>query len=245
MEIMTIVNEAKRGCGYRKEGGLYMMSGLANADCGKLPLELTVCPTYGHGIKPARGFTWVNGEKLFEGVECNFDGAHKRPTGASCPGCVLDHPPEKMGLVWIGSKHYPTVEDFLREAREQGVSRRIPAVPKEFEIGETWVLFAHREASTKYCSHPKIREKIGSGEPKGGWTLTDEEVASCPDCKGTGHIDAAGIVGCFLPDRIEYAVAKKDKQKKLKALVKRGIKLVKLVRTEVEDPQMEMSYPGA
>jgi len=241
LEIETIENERERGCGYRKDGGLYMMSGKANASCGKLPLELTVCPCCNQGIKPARGFTWINGKKLFEGVECKHN-----PLDHCCLFCplgdlnIVNH--ERMGLIWIGSKHYPRVEDFLKEAREQGVSRRIPAVPKEFVVGETWVLFAHREASTKYCSHPKVREELN---PPGLATLTDEEVAGCPDCKGTGRIDTPAIVGCFLPDRIEYTVAKKDKQKKLKALVKRGIKLVKLVRTEVEDPQMEMSYPGA
>lgn len=216
LEITTIRNEAKRGCGYRKEGGLYMMSGHASGSCGKLPFQLKVCPCCGQGIKPARGFTWIDAQQLFSGVECNHGGC------MTCPladGHLEDHP--RMGLVWIGSRHYPTVQDFLAEARAQGVSRRIPAIPKEFEIGETWVLFAHREGMRVTCP-----DCNGNGGPD------PLEGETCETCKGNGRVDAPAIVGCFKPDRIEYVVAKKDTKRKLKRLINRGVKLVKLERDE-------------
>jgi hypothetical protein len=47
------------------------------------------------------------------------------------------------GLLWIGTQFYPTIETFDAEARAMGVSRRITTVPRDFKIGETWILFAH------------------------------------------------------------------------------------------------------
>ena len=46
--------EGKRGCGFRKPGGLYMVSAVS-APCGKLPTPLDICPTWGifHAFKPS------------------------------------------------------------------------------------------------------------------------------------------------------------------------------------------------
>jgi hypothetical protein len=65
-----------------------------------------------------------------------------------CASCPLNpkREPERMGLLWIGEAFYKTPEDWTREAVQQGVSRRIAAVPKEFVLGRTWVLMAHRKA---------------------------------------------------------------------------------------------------
>ena len=40
----------------------------------------------------------------------------------------------------------------MREASKMGVSRRITAVPRDFVVGETWVLLGHRKAIEKACS---------------------------------------------------------------------------------------------
>lgn len=37
--------EGARGCGYRKAGGIYLVSGGIPRPCGKLPIPLTTCPT--------------------------------------------------------------------------------------------------------------------------------------------------------------------------------------------------------
>jgi hypothetical protein len=50
-----------------------------------------------------------------------------------------------MGLLWIGEKFYATPGEFLKEGAAQGFSRRLPMIPKDFELGKTWVLFAHRK----------------------------------------------------------------------------------------------------
>jgi hypothetical protein len=58
----------------------------------------------------------------------------------------------KWGLLWVGSKFYPSTSDFNTEAREMGISRRITMVPRGFRIGETWVALAHRKASVNLTS---------------------------------------------------------------------------------------------
>jgi hypothetical protein len=59
--------EAKRGCGHRKVGGLYLVSGDTFVYCDRLPFKLDVCPCCGGGIKQARGTTWIQPLDLFEG----------------------------------------------------------------------------------------------------------------------------------------------------------------------------------
>jgi hypothetical protein len=138
--VRTIYNEAKRGCGYRQPGGLYLMSDGPTAPCGGLPVPLEVCPTCHHGIHFSRSFTWIRPRELFTDLHC----AH-----AHCGLCSVSHPPEKAGLLFIGAQFYPTPADWTLEALQQGVSRRIPALPKDFKIGETWVFVAHRKAIRK------------------------------------------------------------------------------------------------
>lgn len=133
---IRISYENKRGCGYRKGGGLYLVSGNFFGICGKLPVKLDVCPCCGEGIKPARGWTWVSDE-LFKNLACDSD-----PCKNCTPfnGTVL-----RMGLIWIGEKFYSTPEEFMREGIAQGISRRISAVPRDFKVGETWVVLGHRK----------------------------------------------------------------------------------------------------
>lgn len=135
--------EPRRGCGYRKVGGLYLVGGGMAAPCGKLPLPLSVCPACGGGIKPSRGFTWVNPSLLFLSGPCgDSDGGWGRCN--MCPLLIPSGMGSSAGLLWCGERFYPTPEHFELEARTMGVSRRINCVPRGFEIGKTWVLMAHR-----------------------------------------------------------------------------------------------------
>lgn len=213
MNIRTIANETRRGCGYRKPGGLYLVAGRSKDPCGKLPLPLETCPVCGGGIHPARGWTWINARRLFEGVECILK-ALIMPANYSC---ILDKPPEKTGLLWIGEKFYKTPADYLKEGIEQGICRRISVIPHDFKLGSTWVLFAHRKTVECLTCHT-----VGK--------LNNEALDPCPDCKGKGYIP--GIFGCFLPQRIEYIVKDDDDEEKLQRLEDRGITLIRLIRTD-------------
>lgn len=130
--------EKVRGCGYRKPGGMYLVSDGIGSPCCKLPLELTVCPCCNAGIKQARGFTWVS-TSLFAGP-C---------TGAKPLLCPMSIQDTKVGLMWVGEKFYPTPEDFTNEAAEMGVSKRIAQIPNDFVVGKTWIYLAHPKAVVK------------------------------------------------------------------------------------------------
>lgn len=150
MSAIPVRYDRQRGCGWRKEGGLYLVAAGLSQPCGKLPLPLDVCPTCHAGIKPTRGWTWVDGEALTVPRIC----ANALP-GGSCQ-CPLAARLGRVGLLWIGEQFYPTPAHWIHEAQTQGVSRRISAVPKEFKVGETWVFVAHRKV---------IRQSDGTHTP--------------------------------------------------------------------------------
>ena len=186
--MKVITDEPERLCGYRKPG-LYMISDGIGTPCGKLPLPLEKCPTGSGGIKFARGWTWIGPQELFTTSECGRI--------ADCVACPAAYPPTRAGLLWVGKAAYNTPSAFTREALELGVSRRIPAVPRGFEVGETWVFVAHVEA---------VRNGQEEAKP--------------------------GIFHAFMPSRIEYVTTGSETEEELNALEKRGLSLVKLVRTE-------------
>jgi len=132
--------EPKRGCGYRKVGGIYLVADGPGVPCGRLPIPLTLCPTCGAGIKQTRGWTWVDLPPLVEaaGLQC-------QASLEVCFVCPLRDPRKigRAGLLWIGEQFYPTPDHFTFEAATLGISRRIKAVPPGFKVGETWVLLAH------------------------------------------------------------------------------------------------------
>lgn len=204
MNIKTITNEPRRGCGFRKEGGLYLVSGGLMMPCGGLPVPLEVCPVCHSGIHPTRGWTWIQAAVLFKAAEIREDCGSE-----SCRWCPVSHPPERAGLLWVGEKFYPTTEEFTKESAAQGVSRRVSAIPNDFEIGKTWVYFAHRKAvhvSTPLPSEP------------GTVAWTDDYVP--------------GIFHAFRPTAIEYIVKPDDDEEKLQRLEDRGITLIRLIRTD-------------
>lgn len=130
--------EQERGCGFRKPGGKYLVGGGPAAPCGKLPLPLGLCPTCRHGIKFARGWTWLDPRPLLDPLTCDAGEAH-------CLTCPMRRPPEKVGLLWVGEKFYATPEVFIEEAQRLGISRRIASVPRDLKVGQTWVWLAHRK----------------------------------------------------------------------------------------------------
>lgn len=158
--------EAKRGCGYRKVGGLYLVADSGGMPCCKMPLALNVCPCCGGGIKQARGWTWIDAGKMFGGTQCTI--------ADTLPGCPAADPANlgKVGLIWIGESFYPTPADFMREAATMGVSRRLSAVPRNFKAGETWVMFAHPKAIQK------SRHVANEGD---GWVIMRPDGEREPD----------------------------------------------------------------
>jgi hypothetical protein len=227
--------DSKRGCGWRQEGGLYLVSGGEAVACGKLPVPLTICPTCSGGIHFARSWTWVDGDALAATKICS--GARH----AECSGCLLASATEskqgtsigRAGLLWIGEKFYKTPADWMREAENLGVSRRIPAVPREFVLGKTVVLVAHNRAIKARCEECKGR----------GFTLvqaTENDLPVGPpqknpcaneDCED-GFVFSAGIFSAFVPSAVEYVTKGSETTEELEAIVKRGITPIKVIRNE-------------
>jgi hypothetical protein len=148
--------ESKRGCGFRKEGGLYVVGGRLAKPCYKLPIELTVCPCCGAGIKQARAMSFVSG-LLIKEAKC--------AQASKCSiGCQDFFNQDEYGLMWVGEKFYPTPSDFMNEGRVQGISKRIAQIPKKLVVGKTVVLLAHPKAITIITPEDKenpIKHKKG------------------------------------------------------------------------------------
>lgn len=152
--------EAKRGCGYRKVGGLYLVGSGGGISCDRLPIPLEVCACCGQGIKATRGWTWVDIAGLVGGDHkvastTVFNETSTGPADVPChcfDNCPLCHNVANMGkggLLWVGAQFYPSIAHFEMEVVAQGVSRRITTLPRNFELGKTWVLLAHPKGIVK------------------------------------------------------------------------------------------------
>jgi len=130
--------EQRRGCGWRKVGGIYLVGEGLAMECGRLPFALHVCPVCKAGVKFSRGWTWLDWKNYagdcLQGCAC-----HNR----NCAVCLPRF--DQYGLMWVGEKHY-SPESFVIEALQMGVSKRIASIPRGFKVGESWVLLAHKKA---------------------------------------------------------------------------------------------------
>ena len=149
--------EHKRACGYRKPSadglGLYLIGSANFEPCERLPFALETCSCCGGGIKASRGYTWINPGRIFDPF---LSPCCSEYFGAKIEGLEHDHARcylcnaatvagERGGLIWIGEKYYKSAGDFMAEAAAMGISRKIGAMPQDFEIGKTVVYLAHRK----------------------------------------------------------------------------------------------------
>ena len=205
---VTVSVEGKRGCGFRKAGGLYLVAPQLSNPCGKLPIILQRCPTCGEGISFSRAPRWVEPQKLIEAGPCAID------QQGSCNDCPAGRPTilgDRALLIWIGEKHYATPAEFSKEACEVGVSRRVKSVPRNFVVGTTWVLLAHPKVRREDCHCMNKSETA---------IITDPD---CPDCDGDGFVDLGGIFTVFRPRAVEYVCRGDETEEELEKIVKRGL----------------------
>ena len=205
--------EQKRGCGYRKVGGLYLVGSGIGVPCDRLPFALTVCTCCGQGVKQALGFTWIDVAKF-------FNGPHLLPVGigsvappeklwncycngSKCPLCFHPETLGKAGLLWIGEKFYKTPDLFVKEGINLGFSRRIKAIPHGFKVGETWIMLAHSKTIS-------VTETIQTADGS-------QDVTSFKP----------GIFYVWLPQRLERIRTESERDSKdVQADAKRGIQAV-------------------
>lgn len=220
--------EPARGCGYRKPGGLYLVSGPHSGGCCRLPIPLTVCPTCNAGIKPTRGFQWISGELFTTGgvASCPMLDSPGKIWSSPCP---MSQPPEKLGLMWVGEKYYPSAAHFVQEARTQGISKRLAALPLDLVIGQTWVALAHRCAIVDYSEGPQA------------WVDEHGEAH-------TGIKYLPGIFMFFRPQAVEYVVKPVEDPAQLERMQDRGVSLVRVVKdidaqTELDLDDQDLDEP--
>ncbi|MBN1286260.1 MAG: hypothetical protein JXB47_12750 [Anaerolineae bacterium] len=206
---IRVVSEGGRGCGHRKPGGLYLRLDGGGRGCGKLPVPLSVCPCCGEGIRPSRAPRLLQAPwRLWQDLACGHKDCFTCPLADGVQiGAAL--------LVWVGEKHYPDPASFNREAAVMGISRRINAVPKGFEVGKTWVLLAHRKAI-------QMQPVDTDGLPGvfGQVRFTGEPVYE------------PGIFRLFKPDRIEIVVTGDEPDHVIEDYLARGLTPVLIRRAE-------------
>jgi hypothetical protein len=179
----------------------------------------------------------LEGDHMIERVHFDKEAYESRDTGEK--GVALPepcgendilclNPPERAGLMWVGSKFY-TPGSFMKEALEVGASKRINAIPKGFVVGETWVILAHRQAAMKIFDRHEF-DKKGNCEYCGQAELDilGRNGSSLPQCKRK----MPGIFSAFKPDRIEKLVDDDTPQEEIEQLEKRGITVIKVPKND-------------
>lgn len=222
--------EAERGCGFRKAGGLYLVSDGLGEPCERLPVPIVPCPTCGSKIEFSRSFQWVKTEHALAGAKGCIDDPKHCPR---CPVCYPDpnlkqaEPPDRVGLMWVGETFYATPREWNAEAAKLGVSKRIPAVPKELVVGKTWVFVAHLKAIERECE--ACHGAGGIATPPGRMV--------CETCKGDGKLYTPAVFHAFRPLRVELIVTPSmKKQRWVKDLEKKHGADLKLVEVPEDDP---------
>lgn len=202
-----MAQEEIRGCGYRKVGGLYLCGEYISIPCDRLPYPLDVCPVCGGGIKVSRGFTKINPLRLF--------GYHQPCSDKIRPCFVCDPKDEPAFIMGVGERYYKTPGDFMLEARKLGVSKRIPFIPKELELGKTVV----------YLAHPKACEVRESVALQKAMAIADSSKTNQERLIDSERIEyRLGIFSAFIPHRVEKLIWEHDATaEELESLEKRGI----------------------
>lgn len=185
-------------------------------------------------MKQSRAWTWVKPRELLANAPKCTSGGFDPQVGYWCRSCPLSpvNLPETAGLLWVGEKFYPTAEEFMFEANRLGVSRRIPAIPRNFKLGQTWVLIAHPKAVHLSPSDPRV-----TAEELEELRAANVKLAEAGEPQRYA-IERPGIITMFKPRAIEKIVT--DSQAKdevaMVALREKGITPV-AVRDDDKDHQ--------
>ncbi len=201
--------EQIRGCGFRKVGGMYLCGEFISLPCDRMPFPLTVCPVCGQGIKVSRGFTQINPYRLW--------GIHQDCKDYIRPCFLCDPQDEPAYIMLVGEKYYTPVS-FLDEATRMGISKRIPFIPKDLELGTTVI----------YLAHPKACEVKVAAAVQQAMSILEGSESQQPKLVETDRVEKKlGIFCAFIPKRVEKLIWESDATpEELEKLERRGISAV-------------------
>lgn len=236
--------EIRRGCGFRKLGGIYLVADPEEWGGSDLvPIDVETCPICGHGLRTARGLTYFDaagywGEYHNRRGQALLDvlNASKDQTSALARSLrsAVDYSPDDAqsldarhaGLLWVGEKFYKSPEMFSKEAISLGISRRVPKIPRGFKVGETIICLAHGKAKATPCEC--VDPVIGPDE-------------DCPICGAEGTIFTPQIFGAFVPKRLEMIVSGDMLPEDVQKLKDRGITPIVVVPVDKDGNELDNS----
>ena len=228
------MGEVERGCGWRVAHGLYACGVGLGVPCDRLPLNIESCPACGAGLKVTRMPMKIDAQKLLGPHitgKSEMRSNNPEPIVAQdvlvanwfCPEhehCAICNPELMKGpayMLGVGREYSP--QSFIEEARKVGVSKRIWAVPKELEVGKTWILLTHRDAGTKEFPEHEIELSTGKCVHCGYGVAREKP----PTCKRK----VPAIFYAYRPERIEYLIWRSEATpENIESLEKRGLTVV-------------------
>ena len=96
-------------------------------------------------------------------------------------------------LIFIGKKHYPTIQSFLDEANQMGISRRLHKLPHGVIAGKSTAYLAHEQKTkcVRCNGSGQLKQAVKTREIpveyQGDTLIVEEFSIICPDCQGKGH----------------------------------------------------------
>lgn len=128
----------KRGCGFRKVGGFYLVGAGLTHLCERLPLKIPSCPCCGERPRPNRGIQKFDYGKYFGTDEYS----NCPPNCWVCyPDTIIDM---EQYLMWVGKRYY-NPDSFINEAEMHGVSKRISRkMIDHISIGTSVIFLAYQ-----------------------------------------------------------------------------------------------------
>lgn len=240
--------EARRGCGYRKVGKLYLMGTGISIPCDRLPYELVPCKCCGWAPTQNRVISRLHRNyfrgTLKKGLGVSVTGQHfvmrKAVDGeirlapcdceSFCPICYPDDileeklmDSEYIGLMWVGNRYY-TSREFVQEANTMGVCKAISQLPKGLILGKTWIFLAHPKVPI--YEDPEYLKELGE------WKLGEE----ARDKLAPKPPERPAIFYAFTPQRLEMLLPESEcTPDKLRQYTERGITIIPVPESEMKE----------
>lgn len=188
---VTNIKIKERACGKRIPGGLYFIGDVPEDDLnGWLPRACR-CKC---GVKFLKGSR--NVQKFIP-----YDAYPElRPESKDPRKFASFKPEEETYVVTIGVNNYPTVEDYINEAKEQGISCYVKELLRGFKVGISWIFLLHPN-----CFRREVIQDEGElfAKPK--------------------TVKEPGIIAVFKPKAIQYVCKGDESDEFLLGLAEKGV----------------------